>query len=56
MKSMWIQPELEVNETDSFLQKTGEWLLCQWMTENTEVDSEELDVMSRETGVGLHSK
>lgn len=46
----------EVNETDSFLQKTREGLLCQWMTENPEVDCEELDVMSRRTGVGLQLK
>lgn len=36
---------VEVNETDSFLQKTGEWLLCQWMIGNPDVDCEELDVM-----------
>lgn len=36
----------------AFLQKIGE-RLCRWMIKNPEVDYEELDVMSKETGVGL---
>ena len=46
----------EVNETASFLQKIGEWFLCQWMTENPEVDCEELDVTSRKSRVDLQLK